>query len=164
MSSASFHFDDVDAFVAGATGPRGQRVFFLQVRDAASTVSFKLEKQQVALLADHLASMLADLAPIEHSAVPAISEVVEPADSQWPVGGLGVDFNTEADKFVLIAEELSDDDDESQLAATLRFAIDRGQASAFITQARDLVMAGRPPCPYCGRPWEPADEFCPCYN
>ncbi len=170
MTAESFHFDDVEAFVPGTIGPRGQRVFFLQVRDRSSSVSFKLEKQQVASLADFLASMLADLPPIDHAAVPALEQVVEPVASQWAVGEMGVDFNRESDKFVLVVEQLADSeaDEDPELIldspATLRLAIDRGQASAFITQARDLVMAGRPPCPYCGRPWEPADEFCLCYN
>ncbi len=167
--SPSYHFGEVAALAAGTIGPRGQRVFFMQVRDGASVLSFKLEKQQVTALAEYLADLLGDLPPVDVRSVPDLEPLVEPVVPEWTVGAMGVDFKADVDHFVLMAEEFdtSDEDepfDEDDRPATLRFAIDRGQASAFITQARELVSAGRPPCPFCGRAWEPADDFCPCYN
>lgn len=157
------------AFAAGTIGPRGQRVFYFQVSDAGSVVAFKLEKQQMKALAEYLADMLGDLPPVDVRSVPDPQDLMEPVVAEWAVGAMGVEFKTDLDHFVLIAEEFDDGDedqpeDDEDRPATLRFAIDRGQASAFITQARELVDAGRPPCPYCGRPWEPTDNFCPCYN
>lgn len=167
--SPSFHFGEVAALAAGTIGPRGHRVFFLQVRDGASALSFKLEKQQVTALAEYLADMLGDLPPVEVQSVPEPEALLEPVVPEWTVGAMGVEFKIDVDHFVLMAEEFDgvDEDeilDDDEGPATLRFAIDRGQASAFITQARELVSAGRPPCPYCGRAWEPTENFCPCYN
>ena len=54
------------------------------------------------------------------------------------------------------------DDDTSP--ATSRFQLTRGQVSAFIRHARDLVAAGRPPCPYCGAPLNDGETWCPCWN
>ncbi len=160
----SYHFNEVAGFVAGTVGPRGQRTFYLQVRDGSSVVSFRLEKQQVSALADYIANMLVDLPPVDIRSVPDLEALVEPVVAEWIVGGMGIDYNKDVDHFVIMAQELHDEDDSEASAATLRFAIDRGQACAFITQARDLMEAGRPPCPYCSRPWEPAENFCPCHN
>ncbi|GIT76561.1 MAG: hypothetical protein Ct9H300mP31_10920 [Acidimicrobiaceae bacterium] len=41
----------------------------------------------------------------------------------------------------------------------------RELVAAFIVRARELVAAGRPPCPWCGAPLDPAvDGWCPCAN
>ena len=71
----------------------------------------------------------------------------------------------------MVAEELLADDeqerseaDEPPAPAEGRFHLSRPQISAFITQARVIVAAGRPPCPYCGRPFDPVSGFCPCAN
>ena len=68
--SLSFEFTDPDLFTAGAVGPPGQRVFYLQAREGGHLASLKLEKQQVAALADYLAAFgRVDIAldPFPHS-------------------------------------------------------------------------------------------------
>ncbi|MGI9602760.1 MAG: DUF3090 family protein [Acidimicrobiales bacterium] len=159
--TASFHFDDLDHFLAGAVGPKGERVFYLQADAAGEKISLKVEKQQVAALAEYLHRLLDD--------VPEVAEAVdttnieEPVSAEWTVGPLGVAYDESADKVVVVAEELVDDDD-SHDAATARFGISRAQAAAFIEQARDLMAGGRDPCPYCGRPLQPGGTWCPCHN
>ncbi len=54
-------FDDPDRFVAGTIGPPGQRVFFLQAIEGRRVTSVSLEKVQVALLADRVAAIVAEL-------------------------------------------------------------------------------------------------------
>src|SRR4051794_18805722 len=56
-----FVFDDPDRFVAGAIGPPGQRVFFLQAVEGGRVTSVTLEKVQVALLADRVTAIVAEL-------------------------------------------------------------------------------------------------------
>ena len=51
----SFDLPDVDSFTAGTVGPAGQRTFFLQAVAGPQIVTLKVEKQQVAALADYLA-------------------------------------------------------------------------------------------------------------
>jgi uncharacterized repeat protein (TIGR03847 family) len=34
----------------------------------------------------------------------------------------------------------------------------------FIDRARRVVAAGRPPCPLCGQPLDPAGHLCPRHN
>ncbi|HVQ24855.1 MAG TPA: DUF3090 family protein, partial [Planctomycetota bacterium] len=45
-----------------------------------------------------------------------------------------------------------------------RFAITRAQAAAFVERARTLQRAGRPTCPMCGEPKDPAGHVCPRSN
>lgn len=171
--SLSFDFTSPDSFAAGTVGPKGQRVFFLQARQLGEVVSLRLEKQQVAALADYLEGMLADL-PESRDVAPTPPKLIEPVEPSWAIGGLGVVYNEHADRVILVAEELllepEDDgpdagpDDEDHQPAEARFHLSRGQITAFVNQAREVVAAGRPPCPYCGRPMDPVSGFCPCIN
>ena len=54
MERPEIDWDDTDAFTVGTVGPAGRRVFFIQARRAGQVVSLKLEKQQVAGLAEFL--------------------------------------------------------------------------------------------------------------
>src|SRR3546814_3779677 len=79
---------DPNAFTAGAIGPPGQRVFYLQACDDSSVSSVRLEKQQVSALAEYLAGMLHELpAPAN---VPADTELAEPVEAAWTGGHLQV--------------------------------------------------------------------------
>ena len=46
----------------------------------------------------------------------------------------------------------------------LRVALTREQAAAFAIHATRLVEAGRPPCPLCSLPLDPAGHDCPRTN
>ena len=171
--SMEFDFTEPDHFCTGTVGPKGQRVFYLQAREAGEVVSLKLEKQQVTALADYLERLLEDLPEMRapRADAPLLLEPVEPA---FAVGGLGVIYNERADRIILVAEELvveGDDEDDvpaepddDETPAEARFHLSRPQVLSFIEQARLLVAAGRPPCPYCGRPLDPVSGFCPCVN
>lgn len=169
--SSNFNLEEPDHFTTGAIGPKGQRVFFLQAREAGTVVSLKVEKQQVDALADYLERMLGDL-PEQRVDTPASGlDLLQPVSSDWVVGGLGVAYDDRVDRIVLIAEELlvSDDDADTdgeldETPAVARFHLRRDQIVAFIAHAREVVAAGRPPCPYCGRPLDPITGFCACSN
>lgn len=174
--SESFDFSDPDHFCTGAVGPKGQRTFYLQAREAGEVVALKLEKQQVAALADYLERLLEDLPEAKAPAGPAPG-ALEPVTLAWAVGGLGVIYNERADRIILVAEELifvedddtdgdadDDADDDGPEPAEGRLHLSRAQVVSFIAQARVVVAAGRPPCPYCGRPLDPLSGFCPCVN
>ncbi len=164
----SFDLEDIDHFCTGTVGPKGGRVFFLQARAGRRLVTLKVEKQQVRALADYLERLLEDL-PELRDPVPVAPELIVPFAPQWVIGGLGVIYNERADRVVLVAEEMvvTDEEDprgDDPAPAEARFHLTRAQVRAWIDQARDVVAAGRPPCPYCGRPLDPASGFCPCVN
>lgn len=168
----SFELDDVDRFTAGTVGPRGQRVFYLQAVAGSEVVSLRLEKQQVIALADYLATVLDDLPePPEPEPEPEPTDLtlVEPIVAEWVIGNLGVAYAESDDRIVLWADELLDDDadddaDDALDQGTVRLRIRRPLVAAFIRRARELAAAGRPPCPYCGRPLDGDGSWCSCHN
>lgn len=155
---------NVDSFTTGTIGPKGQRTFFLQATSAGTVVSFKLEKQQVAAMAEHLASLLEDLPEIGAHEWTSAPELVEPIDVMWAVGAMGARYDAATDAVVVMAEEMVEDP-EAEQAATATFRMGRGQTLAFIERANEVVEAGRPPCQWCGRPLNHGEDgFCPCWN
>lgn len=159
----SFDLPDVDGFTAGTVGPAGQRTFFLQAVAGPQVVTLKVEKQQVAALADYLADMLEDLPEPDFASIPDDVTLSTPIEPEWPVASMGVAYVESRDRVALWAEQLQQEDDESS-PATSRFQLTRGQVAAFIRHARELVSAGRPPCPYCAAPLNDGAGWCPCWN
>jgi len=167
MSAAeSYHFEELEFLTVGTLGPRGQRAFYLQCRGEGQFVSFKIEKQQVAALADYLGRILADLPESDTGEVddPPDLSLREPVVAAWTIGSMGVAYAEETDRLIIIAEELTDPDSGIE-PATARFTLRRRQVTALVERAQVVVSAGRPPCQYCGRPLEPANgDWCPCQN
>jgi uncharacterized repeat protein (TIGR03847 family) len=168
--SRSFDLDEIDVFTAGTVGPKGQRVFFVQARTSDSAVSFRLEKQQVLALAEYLEGMLEDLPDSGVSELPDL-DLVEPIVAEWIIGSLGVAYSESEDRVLVWAEQLvdtgdteTDTGDTGVEPETARFKLRREQLVPFVERARELVSAGRPPCPFCGRPLNDNGSFCPCYN
>lgn len=159
----SFDLPDVDVFTTGAVGPKGGRTFFLQAAAGGQVVTLKVEKQQVAALADYLADMLTDLPEPSLTAIPQELTLSTPIEPEWPVASMGVAYVESRDRVALWAEQMQLEDDEAA-PATSRFQLTRGQVVAFISLARDLVAAGRPPCPYCTSPLNDGETWCPCWN
>jgi len=151
---------DPRVFTAGTVGPPGQRVFYLQAGDDEAVRSVRLEKQQVSALAEYLAGMLHDLpAPAE---VPPAADLVEPVVPEWVVGNIGVAYDNDLDRIVIVAEELvAEDEPEGE---SLKVVLSRSQVRAFIDRAEELMAGGRPPCRICGAPMDPAGHACPRAN
>lgn len=170
--SASFEFEGPDHFTADAVGPPGQRVFYLQAREGDTVVTLKCEKEQVVALGEYLGGVLARL-PGDAATGGARPELLQPVEVAWPVGSLGVGYDSDHDRIVVVANERvedADDEEEERKArdapepASARFAITRAQAAAFVERARALHRAGRPTCPMCGEPKDPAGHVCPRSN
>ncbi len=159
-----FEIGQVDSFTAGTVGPKGQRTFFLQAIANGTTVSLKLEKQQVLAMADHLSNLLADLPEIDAQEWTSAPLLVEPIEPMWAVGAMGAMYDTGSDSIVVMAEEIVEDPDLER-AATATFLLGRAQTLAFIERAHEIVDAGRPPCQWCTRPLNHGEDgFCPCWN
>ncbi len=153
--STSFEMPEVDALTTGAIGLPGQRVFYLQARQGEHVVSLRLEKTQVAALVTYLDALLADLpAPDD---LPTDVELLEPVVAEWVVGSLGVSYDEDADRVVVLAEELVE---EGEDAASARITATRAQIAALAAHGADVVAAGRPPCPLCGQPLDPQGHVC----
>jgi uncharacterized repeat protein (TIGR03847 family) len=163
--SASFELSDPGRATVGTVGLPGQRTFYLQAREGDRLVSLKLEKQQVAALAQLLGELLSDLPAA--GALPEDLDLEEPVLAEWSVGAMQLAYDTAIDRIVLMAEEAvapGDDDDETPDGAIGRLVISRAQAAAIAGQAERLVSSGRAPCPLCGYPLDPAGHSCPRTN
>lgn len=157
--SESFELAPVERITVGTVGPPGQRVFLLQARAGDDTVTLKVEKAQVAALAEFLGQLLADLPRPGH--LPEDLDLEEPAEPLWVVGALGVSYDEVADVVVLVAEEAVGEDDAGAVA---RMSATREQVAALAMRGTSLVEAGRPPCPLCGYPLDPSGHACPRTN
>ena len=82
-------------------------------------------------------------------------------EPDWVVGTIGVSYDEETDRLVVVVEEMVEDDEEGEV---VRIALTREQAAAFAIRATALVEAGRPPCPLCGLPLDPSGHDCPRTN
>lgn len=165
--SDSFDFPDACPVVPGAIGEPGRRTFFLQARTAEGDISFKLEKQQVAALCEYFESVLDDLPAPHPSGTVEPVVAAEPAELVWAVGGLGVAWDEDENRLLVVAEELvltDDDDDDGPAPATARFHLSPARIAAFVEMGHDIVQAGRPACRLCGRPIDVDGHSCPRLN
>ncbi len=165
----SFDLSDPIVFTAGTIGEPGQRVFFRPAQGNGIVVSLKCEKQQVGALADYLDGLLADLPTPDPGKIPTLLGMVEPVVAEFVIGSLAVAWDDDADRMVLVAEELLGEPDEETITeiddpARARFRLTREQVAGFVAHARDLVAGGRPPCPFCGGPVNPEGHACPRMN
>ena len=160
----NFEIGEVESFTTATVGPKGQRTFFLQAIYDGQAVSLKLEKQQVAAMADHLQDLLADVPEIEASEWTSAPTLIEPVEPMWAVGAMGAVYDKGSDNVIVMAEEIVEDPDLEN-ASTATFLLGRAQTLAFIERAREVIEAGRPPCPWCARPLNYGEDgFCPCWN
>jgi uncharacterized repeat protein (TIGR03847 family) len=171
----SFELDAPDHFTAGAIGPPGQRVFYLQSREGGRVITLKVEKEHVRALAEYLGGLLARVkgAPAQ---VRGGGELLEPVQPVWDVGSIAVGYDEPRDRVVVEASELLEEAEEEDAKgeetgeesgpqpAMARFRITRPQAAAFVDRANDLMKGGRPSCPICSRPMDPEGHVCPRSN
>lgn len=180
--------DPVDRITAGAIGPPGERVFYLQARRADVLVTILVEKQQVELLSASLVEILAR-AGKETGQGPAEAEMdlEEPVVPEWRAGRLSIGYDEDRDLVLLEAEEYvpedEDDDEEEDEGPGIDFEegfegpipehdpgkvrlwTTREQAFALARHGAAVAAAGRPRCQFCGNPMADADaHVCPSMN
>jgi uncharacterized repeat protein (TIGR03847 family) len=193
MSRRIYDYGLPDRFVAGTVGQPGNRTFFLQARRGSSLVSVVLEKVQVAVLAERLTLLLAEVArlgvPVPEALAPADDDTApldEPLVEAFRVGTMTLTWNGDGDEIVVEAraqieideddeedDEVEDDEREEELEIAdddpdgpdlVRVRLTPTRARAFAERALRTIAAGRPPCPLCGQPLDPAGHLCPRRN
>jgi uncharacterized repeat protein (TIGR03847 family) len=182
MARRRYLFDPPERFVAGTVGQPGDRTFFLQAREGPRVVSIVMEKVQVAVLAERLGDLIAE---IERRGVPpaAIAETAvaddrapldEPINEAFRAGSLTLGWDGGAKQVLVEARAQSedgetvdpdeDDDEDEDGPDLLRVRISLAAARSFVARAARVVASGRPPCPLCGRPLDPQGHICPRRN
>jgi uncharacterized repeat protein (TIGR03847 family) len=163
--------DPCDHITADALGAPGQRVFYLQAYQAARTVTIIIEKIQLQSLSVGLEQFLAQLSQQNPDLTEASAEFVAehmrinpPLEPVFRAGEIGLGYDKERDLVVLVTREILLDGDEPEDAAVIRYWCTRAQAHALARWGVDVVQRGRPVCPQCGQPMDPAGHFCPKKN
>ena len=104
---------------------------------------------------------------------PADADPLEvPLVEEFRVGAIAFGWDPSSDQmlFELHGQTADDDVDPTELGddddgpAVLRVRTTLLQAVDFIARARKVVEAGRPPCPFCQQPLDPAGHICPRAN
>ena len=168
-----FLFDRPSRFVAGTVGTPGDRTFYLQAVDGNRIVSVALEKAQVAVLADRLEQLLDEIVARTGTALPAgdaDNEALEqPVDEEFRVAAMGLAWDGNAGLVIIEAQAPVDSPDEAEQTLledveegpdALRVLIEPRDARSFVDRARKIIAAGRPPCPLCSQPLDPAGHVC----
>jgi uncharacterized repeat protein (TIGR03847 family) len=173
-------FRKPDRFVAGTVGEPGDRTFYVQAAEDVRLVSVLLEKQQVAVLAERVGSLLDEVARQFGAEVPdgAPEELVDndpltiPVEEEFRVGTMGLGWDAESQAVVIeLLAATEDEVDESVVLGdaeegpdALRVYLSPASARAFAQRAERVVEAGRKPCPLCGQPLDPTGHVCPRTN
>ena len=169
-----FELDPVDRIAVAAVGQPGQRQFFLLATGSGRQLTLSCEKAQIQALLVRLNQMM------ESQGIPAAENAratsgLVPGEPEWHVGEMGLGYHEARRMFVLVASQAAvgeegaagraqgalDPDDD---APSVRFWLSHDQVVGFAKQAETVLTAGRPLCPRCGLPMDPAGHPCPVSN
>jgi uncharacterized repeat protein (TIGR03847 family) len=173
-----YTYDPPERFVAGTVGQPGERTFYLQATVGSRVTSVVLEKGQVSQLAERLDELLDEVTRrtgVVSAPLPA-AEVDDgpldlPLNEDFRVGAIALAWDHDGERVIIEAQEESEEtleplaeDIPDDGPAVLRVRITAEAARAFSRRAIQIVRAGRPPCPLCGLPLDPAGHVCPRQN
>lgn len=185
MPRRRYIFDPPERFVAGTVGEPGDRTFFLQAREGGRVISVALEKVQVAVLAERLGDLLAELdrrgvaeatptVPDADSVDEDTAPLDEPLIEAFRAGTLTLGWDGGAGRVLVEARAQDedgeaidpdeDDDEDEDGPDLLRVRITAAEARSFVARAAQVVASGRQPCPLCGAPLDPRGHICPRRN
>jgi uncharacterized repeat protein (TIGR03847 family) len=174
MARAIHVFRTPDRFIAGIVGQPGDRTFYLQAVHESRVISVQLEKQQVAVLAERIGALLAEVnrrfgTPLPPEAeVDDLSPLITPVDAEFRVGTMGLGWDAETQKVVVELLEVSDTeldasvilDDAEEGPDAVRVFLSPESARQFAARSQRVISAGRPPCPLCDEPLDPQGHLC----
>ncbi len=172
MSKIEIELKPVEHITADAIGRPGQRVFYIQGWKGDQTITLIVEKFQIQSLAIGAEQFLAEINEKFPDLPEATGEYQEqvmhinpPVDPLFRVGDLGLGYDQDDDRVVLVAREILTEERAREEAGVVRYWCSRSQLRAMCLWGLEVVSRGRPLCPQCGEPMEDEDEhFCPKKN
>lgn len=152
MANPTIELDPVTRITAGAVGKPGQRTFFLQAEKGIERITLVCEKEQVQALADAVDEMVMNLEQefgltrhedlkVDEDAM----QVKEPVEPLFRIGAMGLGYDANRDKILLVAQEAVGDEDEEREPREARFFATRAQMQVVSQYARDIIGRGRNP-------------------
>lgn len=154
-----FEFERPERFVAGTVGPPGGRTFFLQARDRGRLVTVSCEKEQLAVLADRLADLLDEHDAADSPGPTDDSPLDTPIEDEFRVDTITLGWDP-ARRVVVLSAQHELQSEQAEPTDAVHIVLAPEQARAFARRTKALVAAGRPPCPFCGGPLDPAGHIC----
>jgi uncharacterized repeat protein (TIGR03847 family) len=176
-------YEDPERFIAGTVGEPGARTFFLQARAGARMTSVACEKEQVMALAERLDVMLDEVAR-RFDREPAVTigaddngPLEQPIEEEFRAGTMTLAWEADSERVVIEVFAVVPETPDVTAGAEEEPAVTPGvlesddgevfvvriteqQARAFARRAVALVAAGRPSCPFCGRPIDAQGHIC----
>lgn len=161
MSNIDIDLNPVEFITIGTIGPKGQRVFYLQAGQENQLVSMVIEKEQSWALSEAIRELVDDIDERLQSETSITLEGVdmdlrEPIEPVFRVAQMGLGYDEERDKVVLVAQELvtpqEDDLDVDDLGlgfeseekpGVVRMWCSREQMRALSMHAMETVRQGR---------------------
>lgn len=138
----------IDFITIGTIGPKGKRVFHLQAGYSDKIISFIIEKEQAWALSEAIMDFIKQLdeeteteTDVQMSALDM--ELREPIQPLFRISQMGLGYDADADRIILIAQEMLPTDAEEE-AGVVRLWCTREQMHALSIQAMDMVESGRP--------------------
>ena len=164
-----YELDPVDAIAIAAVGEPGHRRFFLLAAGLGRTLTLACEKSQIQALVVRLHQMM-EAQGVETKGRAAGTSGLLPGDPEWQVAELGLGYHEARKMFVLVASqapvegEVAGAEPPAGDNPSVRFWLSHRQAADFSQQAEQVITSGRPLCPRCGLPMDPAGHPCPVSN
>ena len=159
-----YELDPVDEIAVAAVGEPGQRRFFLLAKGRGRKLTLTCEKAQIQALIVRLHQMM-ESQGIEALERAAGEAEMSPGEPEWQVGEMGLGYHEARKMFVLVASQAAaGEESSSEDAPSVRFWLSHKQVVSFSKQAENVLTAGRPLCPRCGLPIDPAGHPCPVLN
>jgi len=152
MPNTEIDLNPIDFITVGTVGPKGQRIFHLQAGKGAEIITLTVEKEQTWALGEAIREMIRDL----DKRLPAIDitpaifnmELRDPVEPMFRVAQMGLGYDDDQDKIVLIAQEFlvanEDPDAEEAQPGVVRLWCSRAQMRALSEHSVATVQAGRP--------------------
>lgn len=169
MPNIEIELNAVDFVTIGTIGPKGQRTFYLQAGQDARLVSMIIEKEQSWALSEALRELIDDLdkryageTKVDLDSLDM--ELREPIEPVFRVAQMGLGYDEDRDRVVLVAQELvpqaegeledDDDDDVDDLLmpsdegakekpGVVRMWCSREQMRALSLHSMETVKSGR---------------------
>ncbi len=155
-------FGPLDYITAEAIGQPGQRRFRLRAMNTnGETATLWLEKEQLAALGDAIENVLKDAdfrylpGPLDDDSRPPVFPLKTTIDLRLAQLSMGIDAQER--RVVLIGAD-GPEDTPGTSGVTMNFDYQRSYElrQTIVT----VLAAGRPPCPLCTAPMDPAGHVC----
>jgi uncharacterized repeat protein (TIGR03847 family) len=173
MSHSEINLNPLEHITADAIGQPGSRIFYLQGWRSSDPqpVTIIIEKIQLQSLVEGMDQILDEIArqrpELDLPAAgydPDKMRITPPLDPLFRAGEIGMGYDVDRDRVVILAREIVPEGGDRQEAAEVRFWCTRLQLRHLADWSKEVIRQGRPICPQCGQPMEPEGHFCPKKN